>query len=77
MSEQVVEELDDLGQPGPDGDIVHWMDPKPLRVGPAGISAAAAGALVLGVALTLAVLALTHWLGPERVLQRPRWRTRT
>jgi hypothetical protein len=76
MSEQVVEEVDDLGQPAPDGDIVHWMDPKPLRVGPAGVSATAAGALVLGVALTLAVLALTHWLGPERVLQRPRWRRR-
>jgi hypothetical protein len=76
MSEQVVEEVDDLGQPGPDGELVHWMDPKPLRVGPAGVSATAAGAFVLGVATTLAVLALTHWLGPERVLQRPRWRTR-
>ncbi|MDB5435440.1 MAG: hypothetical protein JWR47_1697 [Phenylobacterium sp.] len=75
MSEQVVEEVDDLGQPGPDGELVHWMDPKPLRVGPAGVSATAAGAFVLGVATTLAVLALTHWLGPERVLQRPRWRT--
>ncbi|MDB5464643.1 MAG: hypothetical protein JWP23_3032 [Phenylobacterium sp.] len=76
MSEQVVEEVDDLGQPGPDGDIVHWMDPKPLRVGPAGVSATAAGAFVLGVGVTLAVLALTHWLGPERVLQRPGRRTR-
>jgi hypothetical protein len=76
MDEQVVEEVDDLGQPGPDGDIVHWMDPKPLRVGPAGVSATAAGAFVLGVAVTLAALALTHWLGPERALPRPGRRAR-
>jgi hypothetical protein len=76
MSERVFEDVDDVPPPTPGGEIVHWMDPKPLRVGPAGVSAMAAGALVLGVALTLAVLALTHWLGPERVLQRPRWRTR-
>jgi hypothetical protein len=76
MGERVFEEVDDVLPPDPDGEIVHWMDPKPLSVGPAGISAAAAGALVLGVALTLVVLALTHWLGPERALRRPRWRGR-
>jgi hypothetical protein len=75
MSGQVVEEMEDLGQPAPDGEIVHWMEPKPLTVGPAGVSAAAAGAFALGVGVTLAVLALTHWLGPERVLQRPGRRT--
>ncbi len=68
MSEQVVEEVDDLGQPTPEGELVHWMEPKPLRVGPAGVSAAAAGAFALGVVAT----ALTHWLGPERVVELPR-----
>jgi hypothetical protein len=74
MSEQVVEEMEDLGQPAPDGELVHWMEPKPLTVGPAGVSAAAAGAFALGVVATLAVLALTHWLGPERVVELPRRR---
>jgi hypothetical protein len=77
MSEQVVEEVDDLGQPTPEGELVHWMEPKPLRVGPAGVSAAAAGAFALGVVATVAVLALTHWLGPERVVELPRRGRRT
>jgi hypothetical protein len=76
MSEQVVEEMDDLGQPAPDGELVHWMDPKPLSVGPAGISAAAAGAFVLGVAAAVTVLALAHWLGPQRELPQPQFRRR-
>jgi hypothetical protein len=77
MSEQVVEEVEDLGQPAPDGELVHWMEPKPLTVGPAGVSAAVAGAFALGVAATLGVLALTHWLGPERVVELPRRRRRS
>ena len=76
MSEQVVEEVDDLGQPTPEGELVHWMEPKPLRVGPGGVSATAAAAFALGVAATLAVLALTHWLGPARGVSAPRQRRR-
>ena len=72
MSEQVVEEVEDLGQPSPDGELVHWMEPKPLTVGPAGVTAAAAGAFALGVVATVVVLALTHWLGPQRVVELPR-----
>jgi hypothetical protein len=69
MSEQVVEEVEDFGQPAPDGELVHWMEPRPLAVGPAGMSATAAGAFALGVVATLAVLALSHWLGPNRVIE--------
>ena len=72
MSEQVVEEVEDLSQPAPDGELVHWMEPKPLTVGPAGVTVTAAGAFALGVVATLAVLALTHWLGPQRVVELPR-----
>jgi hypothetical protein len=69
MSEQVVEELDDLTQPAPDGDLVHWMEPKPVQIGAAGVTAAAVSAFALGVGVTLAVLALSDWLSPERVVE--------
>jgi precorrin-3B methylase len=74
MSEQVVEEVDDLTQPAPDGELVHWMDPKPIQVGPGGVTAAAVGAFALGVGVTLAVLALSDWLSPERVAEVRRTR---
>jgi hypothetical protein len=62
MSDYVEDGLAEDGEP----DIVHWMEPRPLTLGPGGVSAAAAGAFALGVAATLAALALTHWLGPQR-----------
>jgi hypothetical protein len=63
---------DDLGPVEPDGEVVHWMAPKPLSVGALGISAAAAGGFALGAATAVAVLALLHWLGPEREVEAPR-----
>ena len=62
MSEYVEEILAEE----PDREIVQWMQPRPLTVGPGGISATAAGAFALGAATAVAVLALMHWLGPER-----------
>jgi len=72
MNEPVAREMDDLGQPSPDGELVHWMDRKPLSLGPTGVSLTAGAAFTLGVAVTVAVLALTHWLGPQRVAEIPR-----
>ena len=68
MNEQVVEALEDLEQPAPDGERVHWMEPKHMTAGPAGVSAAVAGGFVLGVAATVTALALAHWLGPARMI---------
>ncbi len=65
MSAHGYEDLGDLSTPEPNGELVHWM-PNPLAVGPTGVSLAAVGAFALGAAATLAVLALTHWLGPQR-----------
>lgn len=48
----------------PDGEIVHWMEAKPLSIGPAGLSGAVAGAFVLGAATAVGVLALMHMLAP-------------
>ncbi|THD55594.1 hypothetical protein [Phenylobacterium sp.] len=65
MSEQVVEDLEDLEQPAANGALVHWMDRKPLAVGPAGVSVAVASGFALGVAATVAVLGLGGWLNPK------------
>ena len=68
MSEQIIEEVDDLSQPAANGELVHWGAPKPLRVGPAGMSVTAGAAFAAGVVAAVAVLALVHWFGPERIL---------
>ena len=36
-------DVDDDIPPEPDGEIVHWMAPKPLAIGPVGLSGAVAG----------------------------------
>jgi hypothetical protein len=79
MSEQAREDVDGIGEDvrpvESNGELVHWMARRPLTVGPAGISAAAAGAFALGAVATVVVLALMHWLGPERQVESPRrWR---
>ena len=71
------EPLEDVGEPlalESDGELVHWMDPRPLRLGPAGITGTALAAFVLGASAAVMVLALTHWLGPRQavVVERPR-----
>ena len=81
MSEQTHDGVDGIGDDvrpvESNGELVHWMQPKPLRVGPAGISAAAIGAFALGAATAVAVLALMHLLAPERQIEPVRrWRFR-
>jgi hypothetical protein len=68
MSEQTQDGIGDVLPPEPNGELVHWMDRKPLIVGAKGLSATAGAAFSLGVVATVAVLALVHWLGPQRVV---------
>ena len=79
MSEQVYDELDGT-QPAPatvaNGELVHWMDRPPLKVGAAGVSITAGTAFVFGALAAVGVLALMHMLGPERVVEIPRFRRR-
>ena len=77
MSEFPYEDQGEALPQDPPGELVHWMEPKPMALGPGGVSAAVAGAFVAGVGVTLAVLALVHWLGPQRELVAPPgWRKR-
>lgn len=66
MSQDTYNELEDAGQHAEPGELVHWMQRRPLRVGPAGVSAAAAGAFLLGLGVGAAALAVAHWMGRDR-----------
>jgi hypothetical protein len=76
MSEDAMEEsLEDVGPALPqdtNGEVVHWMDRPPMKVGPVGVSAAALGGFALGVAATLAVLALSDIVDPLVEVRRRR-----
>jgi hypothetical protein len=74
MSEQTYADYDEVLPTEPNGEIVHWMDPKPLRVGPGGLTMTAAGALLIGAAVTLGVLAFLHWREPREELEPRRRR---
>lgn len=74
MTEHMNEDYDDVLPSEPNGEVVHWMAPRPMSVGPAGVSMAAAGAFALGAVAAVAVLAVMHWLGPERKIEAPRFR---
>jgi len=41
----------------PDNEVVHWMAPKPLTVGAAGIASVASAAFVLGALTAVGVIA--------------------
>ena len=65
MSQDAYNELEDAGQHAEPGELVHWMAPRPLRVGPAAVSATAMGAFLLGMAVGAAALAVAHWMGRD------------
>ena len=55
------------------GELVHWMAPGQLRIGPAALSATAVAAFALGVAAAFGALAAYRWLAPRRE-GLPPWR---
>jgi hypothetical protein len=55
----------------PSTEVVHWMEPGELRVGPVGLAAALAAGFTLGLAAAFAAL----WIVPRREALPPwRWR---
>jgi hypothetical protein len=66
MTESVFDDIDDVLPPEPNGEVVQWMEPRPLTLGAAGISIATVSAFALGAAAALAVMALMRRLGSER-----------
>jgi len=60
------EHIEDVLPEDPEGELVHWMAPKPLQAGPVVVTSAVAAAFVLGAATALGALALWRRLGPDR-----------
>ena len=65
MSDRSLDFIDDILPEEPNGELVHWMEPKPMSLGAMGVTAATAGAFALGVAATLAVVAVLRLRDPE------------
>jgi hypothetical protein len=58
MGEPVFDDIDDILPPEPNGEVVHWMQARPISIGAAGISMTVLGAFALGALATVAALAL-------------------
>jgi hypothetical protein len=71
VSDHPFDFVDDILPDEPNGELVHWMQAKPMSMGLPQISAAAAGAFALGAVTAITVLAVMHWIGPERTAQMP------
>ena len=65
---RAVEDFDDILPEEPNGEVVHWMAPRPLTVGATGISVATLSAFAIGAAAAVGVLAMMHWLQPQTSL---------
>jgi hypothetical protein len=71
VSEHFYEDVDDDLPAELKGEVVHWMEPRPMRLGPGGVSLAVAIAFGLGAAAALAALAVVQ-VQKRRPL-RPGW----
>lgn len=60
MSDHPLDFIDDILPEEPNGELVHWMEPKPLSLGAMGITAATVGAFALGVGVAVAAMAVMH-----------------
>jgi hypothetical protein len=64
---------DDNLPPEPSGEVVHWMEPGPLRLGSRDVPVATLAAFALGLATAVAGFALYRYLAPRRE-GLPPWR---
>jgi len=64
---------DDILPDAPNGEVVHWMDPGPWRLGASGAPLTSVGAFALGVATAVAAILLYRYLEPRREALPP-WR---
>jgi hypothetical protein len=72
MSEHSYDEFDEIQPEEPNGELVHWMEPRPLSFGPAGLGMAVAGAFALGLAAALIAVGIGRMSGgPEARMSLP------
>jgi hypothetical protein len=64
---------DDTLPPQPTGEVVHWMEPGPWRLGSRDIPVGTIAAFALGAAMAVAGVLLFQYLAPRREALPP-WR---
>ena len=66
---------DDILPEEPNAEVVHWMDPGPLRLGSREIPIMTIAAFAAGVAVGVGMIALFQYAAPRREALPPwRWR---
>lgn len=76
MSEHSYEDFDEVLPEEPNGELVHWMEPRPLTFGPAGLALAVGGAFALGMATAMIAVGLTRMAAQDRRISLPESRQR-
>jgi hypothetical protein len=71
MSEHSYQDYDEVLPEEPNGELVHWMEARPMTFGPSSIALATAGAFALGLAMALIAVGLDRMVGPERRMSLP------
>jgi hypothetical protein len=71
MNQNTYEDYDEVLPDEPSGELVHWMEARPLSFGPTGVALAVAGAFALGLATALIALGVSRMAGPERRMSLP------
>lgn len=71
MSEHSYVDFDEVLPEEPNGELVHWMEPRPLSFGPTGLGLAVAGAFALGLAAALIAIGVGRLAGPDRRMSLP------
>jgi hypothetical protein len=71
MSEHSYEDFDEILPEEPNGELVHWMEPRPLTFGPAGLAMAVGGAFALGLATAMIAVGLRRMASQDRGISLP------
>jgi hypothetical protein len=65
MSEHSYDDFDDVLPEEPNGELVHWMEPRPMSFGAGAVALAAASGFALGLATALAIVGLARLRADE------------
>ena len=71
MSEHAYEDYDEVLPEEPNGELVHWMAPRPKSFSMGAVAIAAAGGFALGVASALIVMGTLRLAVEDRRLALP------
>lgn len=71
MTEHGYDEIDETLPEAQPGELVHWMEPRPLALGPTGASIAVGAAFALGLLTAAAVVGAMRLARSERRITPP------